>query len=67
MGYKASTTSCTVQLVVLYDLPPATIALCEALRREAGRCWSDLLAAHLAATSPRATRGCGSPMLICAP
>jgi putative transposase len=49
MGYKASTTSYTVQLVALHDLPPATLALCQTLRQEAGRCWSDMLTAHVAA------------------
>jgi putative transposase len=49
MGYKITSTTCSVQLLALHVLPPATIALCEALRREAGRCWSDLVAAYLAA------------------
>ncbi|HWQ12553.1 MAG TPA: transposase [Roseiflexaceae bacterium] len=49
MGYKTSPTSCTVQLLALHALPPATLALCHALRQEAGRCWSDLVAAHRAA------------------
>src|SRR5215831_908573 len=49
MGYKTTATTCSVQLLALHNLPPATLALCQALRREAGRCWSDLLAAHRAA------------------
>lgn len=36
----------SVQLIPLRRLTPATIAQCEALRREAGRCWSELVAAH---------------------
>jgi putative transposase len=49
MGYKTTSTTCTVRLVALHDLSPTTIKLCESLRQEAGRCWSDLVAAHLAA------------------
>jgi putative transposase len=49
MAYKMSTTTATVQLVALRHLDPATQALCDTLRREAGRCWSDLVQAHLVA------------------
>jgi putative transposase len=38
-----------VQLVALHQLAPDTHALCDTLRREAGRCWSDLVQAHVAA------------------
>lgn len=38
----------TVQLVPLRRLPAATLRLCEELRREAGRCWSELVALHVA-------------------
>jgi putative transposase len=40
--------SVSVQLVPLRSLAPATTAQCEALRREAGRCWSELVALHVA-------------------
>ena len=48
MGYKRATTTCTVHLVAYRNLNATTAALCQSLRREAGRCWSDLVAAHLA-------------------
>ncbi|NTU79794.1 MAG: transposase [Chloroflexales bacterium] len=38
----------SVQLVPLRRLAPVTALLCEALRREAGRCWSELVALHVA-------------------
>lgn len=38
----------SVQLVPLRNLTPATLRLCEELRREAGRCWSELVALHVA-------------------
>ena len=49
MAYKTSNTTCRVQLVAYRRLSAATAALCAALRQEAGRCWSDLVAAHLTA------------------
>jgi putative transposase len=49
MAYKTATTTATVQLVALHQLDPDTHALCDTLRREAGRCWSDLVQAHVAA------------------
>jgi len=51
MAYKTANTTATVQLVALRHLDPDTQALCDTLRREAGRCWSDLVQAHLAARS----------------
>jgi putative transposase len=48
MGYKQTATTCTVQLVPYRTLAAGTAALCESLRREAGRCWSDLVQAHRA-------------------
>jgi len=47
MGYKHTVTTCTVQLVAYRNLPATTTAMCETLRREAGRCWTDLVQAHL--------------------
>ncbi len=48
MGYKRTATTCTVQLVAYRNLSATTTALWETLRREAGRCWTDLVQAHLA-------------------
>lgn len=39
---------CTVQLIPLRRLPAGVAAQCETLRREAGRCWSELVAVHVA-------------------
>lgn len=49
MPYKTANTTATVQLVALRQLDPATHALCDTLRREAGRCWSEMVQAHVAA------------------
>ena len=49
MGFRARTTRCVTRLIPLYRLTARQRAQCEALRREAGRCWSDLVAAHKAA------------------
>src|SRR6266536_3652496 len=48
MGYKRTATTCTVQLVAYRNLSATTTTLWETLRREAGRCWTDLVQAHLA-------------------
>jgi|SRR5579859_4258294 len=47
MGYRTAETNITVQLVHL-RLNAAQMAHCQALRREAGRCWTALVQAHLA-------------------
>jgi putative transposase len=47
MGYKVSGTSCVVRLVPLV-VNRDQAKQCEALRQEAGRCWSDMVAAHVA-------------------
>jgi hypothetical protein len=47
MGYKQTATTCTVQIVPYRALASKTAALCEALRREAGRCWTDMVQAHI--------------------
>jgi putative transposase len=49
MGYKTSATTCRVQLISYRRMSSATTALCDTLRREAGRCWSDMVATHKAA------------------
>lgn len=43
---STATPPCTVQLTTYRTLPAAVQAHCEELRREAGRCWTDLVAAH---------------------
>ena len=48
MGYKQTATTCTVQLVAYRDLSATTAALCARLRREAGRCWTAMVQAHVA-------------------
>ena len=53
MAYKIANTITIVQLVALHHLDPATRTFCDTLRREAGRCWSDLVQAHLAARAGR--------------
>jgi putative transposase len=46
MPYRTSATRCAVRLIPLCRLSAATLAQCAALRREAGRCWTDLVADH---------------------
>jgi putative transposase len=46
MPYKQTATQCIVRLVVLRGLDSATRAQCQALRKEAGRLWTDLLTLH---------------------
>jgi len=47
MGYRRSETNCIVRLLPLRNLNNRTEAQCQALRREAGRCWTEMLHAHL--------------------
>ncbi len=49
MAYKTANTSATVQIVALRSIDLATHALCDTLRQEAGRCWTALVQAHVAA------------------
>src|ERR671926_79911 len=46
MRYKTSETNCVVRLVPL-DLNHSQEIQCEALRREAGRAWTDMLKTHI--------------------
>jgi putative transposase len=46
MGYKRSNTICRVHLIRL-RLSEEVEAQCELLRRESGRCWSDMVDAHV--------------------
>ena len=48
MVYTTTNTQ-TVQIVALRHLPADTLALCETLRQEAGRCWTTIVQAHVAA------------------
>ncbi|MFI5274827.1 MAG: transposase [Ktedonobacterales bacterium] len=48
MPYRTGATQCVVRLIPLRRLSAATLAQCATLRREAGRCWTDLVAAHQA-------------------
>ncbi|HMA34614.1 MAG TPA: hypothetical protein VKY74_09050, partial [Chloroflexia bacterium] len=47
MGYRRAQTTIQVQLVHL-RLNTAQMAHCHVLRREAGRCWTAMVQAHLA-------------------
>jgi putative transposase len=47
MGYRSTHTNCVVRIVSLHGLSAKQKALCEFLREEAGRCWSDMLNAHI--------------------
>ena len=47
MGYKKSNTNCSVAIVHLKHLNEITLAKCHALRQEAGRCWTDMVKAHV--------------------
>src|SRR5258706_13265041 len=47
MAFGSRDEACYVtRLVLLRALPPRQQAQCEALRREAGRCWSELVTLH---------------------
>ena len=47
MGYRSSYTSCIVLIIPLRRLSAQQEALCLFLREEAGRCWTDMLNAHI--------------------
>ncbi len=47
MGYRTADTTCLVRLLPLRNLNRRQEALCEGLRREAGRCWMDMMQAHI--------------------
>jgi putative transposase len=46
MGYRKIDNICIVRLINLSSLSPKKLAECEALRREAGRCWSAMVSSH---------------------
>jgi len=47
MGYRSTQTNCVVRIIPLYKLSTQQEALCLSLREEAGRCWTDMLVAHI--------------------
>ncbi len=51
MGYRSSHSNCIVRIIPLRGLSAQQEALCLFLRQEAGRCWSDMLNAHLESRS----------------
>lgn len=51
MGYRSSHTNCIVRIIPLRGLSAQQEALCLFLRNEAGRCWTDMLNAHIESRS----------------
>lgn len=47
MGYRSSHTNCIVRIIPLRGLSAQQETLCLFLREEAGRCWTDMLNAHI--------------------
>jgi putative transposase len=47
MGYRSSHANCIVRILPLRGLSAQQEALCLFLREEAGRCWTDMLNAHI--------------------
>lgn len=48
MAYRKVNTACVVRIIPLRHLNGQQADLCRALREEAGRCWTDMLHAHIA-------------------
>ncbi len=46
-SYRKAQTECVVRIIPLHGLNHAQVELCSTLRREAGRCWTDMLHAHI--------------------
>jgi len=51
MGYRSTHTNCIVRIIHLRGLSAQQEALCKFLREEAGRCWTDMLNAHIESRS----------------
>ena len=51
MGYRSAATNCIVRLLPLRGLSNAQADLCRFVREEAGRCWTDMLQAHIESRS----------------
>lgn len=47
MGYRSKHTNCIVRVIPLRGLSAQQEALCLFLREEAGRCWTEMLNAHI--------------------
>jgi putative transposase len=47
MGYRSNHTNCIVRILPLRGLSTPQESLCKFLREEAGRCWTDMLTAHI--------------------
>ena len=47
MGYRLVATNCIVRVIPLRGLSKQQAALCHFVREEAGRCWTDMLKAHI--------------------
>src|SRR6266545_5322180 len=47
MGYRSKHTNCIVRVIPLRGLSAPQEALCLFLREEAGRCWTEMLNAHI--------------------
>jgi hypothetical protein len=47
MGYRLVATNCIVRVILLRGLSKQQAALCHFVREEAGRCWTDMLKAHI--------------------
>jgi putative transposase len=47
MGYRSVATNCVVRVIPLRGLSKQQDALCHFVREEAGRCWTDMLQAHI--------------------
>jgi len=46
-SYRKARTACVVRIIPLRGLNHAQVDLCIVLRREAGRCWTDMLHTHI--------------------
>jgi hypothetical protein len=53
MAYREAETGCVVRIIPLHGLSKMQAELCSALRQEAGRCWTDMLHAHIASRSDK--------------
>jgi putative transposase len=51
MGYRSKHTNCIVRIIPLRELSAQQEAHCLFLREEAGRCWTDMLNAHIESRS----------------
>jgi len=50
-SYRKTQTTCVVRIIPLRGLNKTQKELCSSLRREAGRCWTDILHAHIESRS----------------